>query len=61
VTVVILGVTLYFNGFDIFYLWLAAPVTHLLLPAAGTVLVLLGLLLMIATMRPRIEMMIAAY
>jgi protein-S-isoprenylcysteine O-methyltransferase Ste14 len=51
VTVVIPGTLLLFTGTDTFDLWQSVPATRVALPVLGGVLICLGLLLMVATMR----------
>lgn len=49
VTVVVPGAILYFGGTDALGFWEIAPATRIALPVVGTVLILAGLMLMIAT------------
>jgi sulfite exporter TauE/SafE len=50
-TVVIPGVLLCFFGVDSLDLWQSAPITRFILPVIGAVLILLGLTLMVGTIR----------
>ena len=49
VTVVVPGLIVYLSGLDSLRIWEAAPFTRFLLPVNGAVFILLGLVLLIAT------------
>jgi protein-S-isoprenylcysteine O-methyltransferase Ste14 len=51
VAVVIPGIILYLTGLDTFELWQSLPATRLVLPVLGLMFLVLGLVLVIATIR----------